>query len=528
MSAHPLPSDTKASAFLDIGTNSVRLLVVGVTANRSYKVLHKEKVMIRLGDRGLVDQIITPEAMDRAILVCGKMVEVAQRFGADDIVAVATSATREAVNQSEFLQRLEDDANLEVRVVSGLEEARLIYLGVSRSIHLDNESALFVDIGGGSTELIVGDAHTHQYMSSLQLGAIRLTELFFNEDDTGPVSHERYLLLRQHVYNRSIRAIQKIQGMGFERAVGSSGTIENLADIAVRRFENRRRGRTDVLKRDQLAAVVEDLCGLSLQERREVAGINSKRADIIVGGAAILHTLMDALQIEEISISDRGVQDGLLVDYLATTEHELLARPLSVRERSVLNLARACHFDEPHARHVAALSIQLFDSARDAGLHTLGEWERELLTYAAILHDVGMFLSYSSHEAHTYYIIRHADLLGFDDNEIAILATTGLFHRKRVPRKKHQEFSEMEKRPRAIVKVLSMILSMAESLDRSHTGVVTEAHLTSSGGKAHLQLTADKDCQLEVWNVEQHREAFSKVFGCELEIGRVTVTGTDG
>ena len=182
VSAHPLPSDTKASAFLDIGTNSVRLLVVGITANKSYKVLHKEKVMVRLGDRGLIDQMIQREAMDRAILVCGKLVEVAQRFGAEEIVAVATSATREAVNQAEFLQRLEEEAHVNVRVVSGLEEARLIYLGVSRNVHLEDETALMIDIGGGSTEVIVGDAHSHRYMSSLQLGAIRLTNLFFTED----------------------------------------------------------------------------------------------------------------------------------------------------------------------------------------------------------------------------------------------------------------------------------------------------------------------------------------------------------
>ena len=518
MSAQPVPTHTGAAAFIDIGTNSVRLLVVGITDNKSYKVLRKEKAMIRLGEQEQTEQAIQADAIDRAVQVCGNLVEIAHSFGVSDIVAVATSAAREATNQHEFIERLSQEAKLDVRVVSGLEEARLIYLGVSRSLYLESNTALFIDIGGGSTELIVGDETSYRYLGSLQLGAIRLTESFFTSEDEGPISKDRYLLLRQYVYNRAIRALQALEKHSFDRVVGSSGTIENLADIAIRKFEGRRRQRTDVLRYDHLKQVIRDLRKLPLEERREVAGINPKRADIIVSGAAIIDVLMESLGVEELQVSDRGVQDGLLVDYLATKEHDLMSRPLNVRERSVLNLGRACHFDEPHARHISKLAIQLFDTARAAELHTLGDWERELLLHSSVLHDVGMFLSYTSHEAHTYYIIRHADLLGFDDTEIAIMATTGLFHRKKVPRKKHQQFSEMDKRSRAIVRVLSMLLSMAESLDRSHMGVITNAELSSTQGGAALHLKANKNCDLEVWNIEQHREAFSKVFGCELTI----------
>jgi exopolyphosphatase/guanosine-5'-triphosphate,3'-diphosphate pyrophosphatase len=286
-------------------------------------------------------------------------------------------------------------------------------------------------------------------------------------------------------------------------------------------FYDRKRAPEDVLTRAQLKQVILRLCELPLEERRQVPGINPNRADIIIAGAAILDGLMKTLKIDNLRVSNRGVQHGLLVDYLASSQHDLHAKPYSVRERSVLKLARACRFDETHARHVADLALELFDSGRAAGLHGLGEWERELLEYSGILHDIGMFVAYNNHESHTYYLIRNANLLGFDQTETAIMAATAYFHRKRFPRRKHPEFAALDKRSGRIVRILAIFLRMAESLDRSHTCAIDHARLVSWNGEIVLEIKADKGTQLEEWNIPQRAEDFKRVFERTMVVRKV-------
>jgi len=495
----------------------VRLLLVRINPNHSYTILTDQKEVVRLGEGEFAEQRLQPEAIQRTALVCRKFTEIARRQGATEVHAVATSATREAQNQGEFLRYLRREAHLDVRVISGLEEARLIYLGVSSGIHLHDRQALFIDIGGGSTELVVGDQKQHQFLDSLQLGAIRLTTLLL-PSHTGSVSPKEYAKLQWHVRNMAVYAIQEIRQQRLDLAVGSSGTIENLAQIAARAYAADGGRREDVLSRVHLRSVVEMLCSLPLEKRREVPGINPERGDIIIGGAAILDTLMEDLGLEEIHISKRGLRDGLFVDYLARSDQGYLVREMTVRKRSVVQLARACSSDEAHAQVVADLALELFDSAKEAGLHRLGEQERELLEYAALLHDIGAFLSYYNQHAHTYYLIRNADLLGFDQNEIAIMATAALYHRRALPRKSHPEFAVLDKRSQRIVQELSLFLRLAESLDRGHEEVVRHARLRLSDGKIVLDLTALRECQLQVWAARGHERAVEKVFGRPMAI----------
>jgi exopolyphosphatase/guanosine-5'-triphosphate,3'-diphosphate pyrophosphatase len=514
------PYEGHVIAFMDIGTNSLRLLLVRINPNRSYTTLSDQKEIVRLGEGEFVEQSLQPEAMRRAVLVAHKFVDMAKAYRAEEIIAVATSATREADNRDEFLRRLKRDAQLEVRVVSGREEARLIYRGVASGVNLGEKQALFIDIGGGSTEVIVGGQDQYNHLDSLKLGAIRLTSLFFLPNENEPVPPARYALIQQYVRNAAIRTVQQVSQDQVEVTFGSSGTIENLADIAILRDLKRRRQRDDVMTHSQLKQAVEMLCALPLEERRKVPAINPTRADIIIGGAAILDTLMQDLGIDEIHISDRGLRDGLLMDYLSRSEHGDMLEGIPVRTRSVLQLGRSCNFDETHARDVARLALDLFDSGREAGLHRFGSQERELLEYAALVHDVGTFLSYTNHQQHSYYLIRNADLLGFDQTEIAIMANAGLFHRKAMPRKKkHPEFAELDKQSQQIVRLYAILLRIAESLDRSHTGVVQHAFFRKrEKKKICLEIQASGDCQLELWGVQNHRAAFEKVFKRKLSI----------
>ncbi len=511
-------TDPHTVAFMDIGTNSIRLLVVQISPNHSHKILTQLKETVRLGEGEFNEQQLQPDAIDRAVLVAQQFAIMARSFGAVEIIAVATAATREAKNQRIFLRRLERDARIDVHVVSGLEEARLVYLGVVNGLHLDQKQALFVDIGGGSTEVIVGGQEDYSYLNSLKLGAIRLSTRFLS-DSTGPISRRTYEQIRDYVRKNASRTLRELREQRTDFVVGSSGTIENLADIAVRMISNRPWQKDDVLTYQQLQRVITYLCSLPLEERRKVPGMNPSRADIIIGGAAVLDTLMDELNLTELRVSDRGLRDGLLVDYLLRMDHTPLVESTSVRYRSVLQLGRTCRFDEDHAMTTARLALALFDSGRELGLHKLGDEQRELLEYAAILHHIGAFLTFSSYQHHTYYLIRNAELLGFDQQEISIIATTALYHRGSLPRRKEPEFGGLSSRDQQIVRTLCMLLRLAENLDRSQASAIREARFEALGGdRIALRLYATQECQVELWGLENQRAAFEKVFGKRLFI----------
>ncbi|MBK6768425.1 MAG: Ppx/GppA family phosphatase [Ardenticatenales bacterium] len=507
-------SSPQVKAFIDIGTNSVRLVLVRITADGSTTELTQRKETVRLGEGEFGTGFLTPDAMARATLVVGTFADMARANGATEIVAIATAATREARNREVFLSGLRDATGLDVRPISGLEEARLIYLGVASGLHLGDRTAVFIDIGGGSTELIVGDQNSYRALDSLRLGAIRLTAQFFRPGDDGPVSAARYAELQDTVRATAVRALQRLAGYGpLDMAVGSSGTAQNVADIAIRLAHNRLRERTDVVTAAQVADVARMLCGLPQAERAKVPGINPARADIIVAGAAILQTLLEELGVNDLTISDRGLREGLILDDL-DRHHPGIRAGQTVREQSVLQLGRRCQFDEPHHVHVARLALGLFDSARAGGLHDLPDTAREILAHAAMLHDIGAFLSYSGHERHTYYLVRHAPLLGFDDHEIELLAAVARFHRKGYPSKLRFEYRDLPRAGRRLVRPLAALLRLAESLDRTHTGVVRDARFARrDDGTLALHVTTGGDWSLERWGLDGQLTAFARVFG---------------
>ena len=224
--------DGRVVTFIDMGTNSIRVLVVRLNPNHSYTILTRQKQQVRLGEGEFEEEEITLPAMERAVMVAKKFTELARTFHSEEFVAVATSATREASNQNELLHRIRQEARLDVRVISGREEARLIYLGIVSGTHIGNRKVFFIDIGGGSTEIAVGDARDYHYLDSFRLGAIRLSNLYGNPDDKGPVSPEQYKKIQQHVKDAIIHAIPKIRKFRPDCAIGSSGTVMNLAEIA--------------------------------------------------------------------------------------------------------------------------------------------------------------------------------------------------------------------------------------------------------------------------------------------------------
>ncbi len=502
----------KVVEFIDLGTNSVRAAVVRLNPNFSFTLLSVQKQVVRLGENEYLNQELIPEAMDRAILVCKHFVGMGRSYGVEEVMAVCTSATRDANNQAEFLEKLKTETGLDFRIISGLEEARLIYLGVSNSVDLGGKKAVFIDVGGGSTEVIVGDQRHYLTLDSLKLGAIRLTTLFIPTEETGPIFPERYSLMKKSVRNKIVRTVQRVKKQEVEVALASSGTAINLAQIAARNLG----GEATTLTLNRLKRTVALLSTKNLDDRRKVPGINPERADIIIGGAAILETIMEDLNIQEVRISEAGLLDGMIFDYLSRIEGFPSYQSMGVRERSVLQLARSFGTDEVHAETIKRISLELFDTAKEEEIHNLGKDERELLGYAAYLHDIGDFISFADHQAHSYYIIRNAELLGFSQHEINIIANLAKFHRKKAPGKRSDELDDPSL---TVLQQLSTFLKLAESLDRSHCSLIQHAKfIYVDKDKALLEVIAAGDCQLEVWGAETHAKGFKKVFHRDLAI----------
>ncbi|MBC8142769.1 MAG: Ppx/GppA family phosphatase [Armatimonadetes bacterium] len=534
----PSPRRTRAAdnnilAALDIGTNSLRMVLVRLhpaTGTWDTLSVHKETVRLGQGEFSEEESHLTPEAIERGVFVLKQFVQVARGRGAGEIVAIGTAALREAANRDEFLARARTEAGVEVQVVPGVEEARLIYLGVASGIELGDAKALFIDIGGGSTELIVGTQTEHLFLDSLKLGAIRLGNRFLS-GVTEAISPALWAQMSHHVEGVAAHALRKIERVGFDTAVASSGTAQNLARVsAMRQGTDLTSLHNYVLPVSDLRDTVAFLCDLTLDERRKVPGLNPERADIIISGAAVLLTLADELHLERFVIAERSLREGVLVDAilrrLARAGEKSppdLAFEAGIRRRSVDRLARLNPDEITHSQHVAFLSLRLFDDARNAGLHSYGDAERELLEYAALLHDVGVSVSHSGHHRHSYYLVRHSDAMsGFTDEEIEIIANLAYFHRKSSPKKRHTHFAMLSAESQNKVRHCAVFLRLAEGLDRSHLSAVRDVSLgVQEGGSAatlHVLPAEGGDAHLEQWYVANDTSAWEEAWGTPLNV----------
>lgn len=507
-------------AYIDLGTNSIRLLIVRLNANYSYTILRHDKEVARLGEKEYENgRTLSTEAISRAVLICRKFVEVAKAYGAKQITAVATSAVREAGNRKVLLGRLHREAGLDVRVVSGKEEARLVYLGVSSGAHIGDKTAAFIDIGGGSTEIAIGNQHSHEYLDSLELGCIRLTSMFLKDASQKPVSKKTYEKMREYAKNRMLRASEEIRARSIKEAYGSSGTIVNLAQIATKMNGSRTNKRDLSLKYKDLKKIAALLCSLPLSERKKVAGINPDRADIIIGGTVILDAIMEEFRIEEIKASERGLLHGMLINELSKLKGFPQYHETSVRDWSVMQLGRSCNLKEKHAGTVTKLALELFDSGKRIGLHALGEKDRSLLKYAAFLHDVGDFVSYSDHNIHSHYIIKNSELLGFDQEEINAIAAIARYHAKKMPKRRDLDVNAFDEETFGEINIMSAMLRLAESLDRSHGSPINKARFSNSGKReVTLKAWAVKGCELEKWGIESNKKSFERTFKKTLKL----------
>ena len=499
------PGELRLAA-IDVGSNSIHMVIAQVDASGVLTELWRVKDMVGLGRISFPSHLLSHEAMERAITTLGRFLDEARRLRTEQIMAVATSAVREADNGGEFIQRVRRELGLHVRVVSAVDEARLIYKGVAHALSLKGDPSLIIDIGGGSAEFIVADDRRALLLESRKLGAARITARFVHSD---PIARDEIKAMLA-CYDAELSPVMKsIAELRPARIIGTSGTLQNLAAMCA---DPPGAANARTLKRNDLEKLVGQLLESRDEDRSSIRGLDSQRQEQITAGALLALEIMRRLDARQIELCSSALREGLVVEHLARCRPELQIRREvpDPRRRSVHDLGRRCHWNRDHTEQVARLSLQLFDQLRQ--LHRLGRAERELLEYAALLHDIGAMIGARAHHKHSLYLILNGGLAGFSKEEIRIIANIARYHRKARPRRGHSEYASLRKPARRIVRIGAALLRVCDGLDRTNCSVIKGLRSHVTGRRVEVTLDNRGDAELEVWTARARGDLFRRVF----------------
>jgi exopolyphosphatase/guanosine-5'-triphosphate,3'-diphosphate pyrophosphatase len=495
---------------IDIGTNSIHMVLAEIQPDASYKILDRFKDMTRLGDGAFVTHRLSDAAITRALAILRHLVTLAKNKGYDRIIAVATSAVREATNGGEFIDLVAEQTGLTVRVISGTEEARLIFLGIKNNVPMTEQPTLSVDVGGGSVELMVGNCTQLLHAKSLKLGAIRLGDEFLKRT---PPSDGMCRSLEDRVTAYLKGTLDSFKTKRFDSLIATSGMAGNLAEIIHLRRTNRALLQINLAKISlkDIKEIEQDLRQSTIKARMAIPGIDPKRVDTLFPATVVLRRLMELSEKDELILCDKAIREGIIYDFIHRHRERLKAEAEipDLRKRNVIALARRCHAPETHSIHVANLALRLFDQT--ASLHRLGPTERNWLEYAAILHDVGYLINERQHHKHAYYLIINSDVGGLSREEVQVIAAIARYHRRAVPQLKHEGFNTLSPKFKRIVRVLSALLRIADGLDRTHFSVVRALDV-KLGATITIKLHVTGDAELETWAATGRADLFERVF----------------
>ena len=504
-------------AAIDIGSNSIRMLAAETAPGRPTQILAAEREVTRLGAGVFQDGHISPDAMQ---FVCDNLARMAQVYRRLDVVgvrAVATSAVRDASNQFEFLEKAAAALGAPVEIISGQEEARLIHLGVQTRWPQTDKRALVIDLGGGSAEVISTDHGMMNVAFSKPLGAVRLSEVFLKSDPAAPLELHQ---MNEYIDEKLATPLRRIGQGPFDRVIATSATAAAIV-CAVNRVRRARRDEADRLKATvaQIRRFYRDVSTLDIAGRRKIVGIGPKRADLIVAGTAVFLRVLELFHQHALHYSAAGVRDGIIADLAARGVGRQLSMMSREQRNAVEQMARRYGVQLPHARKVAALANRLFEDLQP--LHRLPPAMGKLLEAAAYLHDIGHFVSDTAHHKHSYYLVVHSDMAGFTDSERHIIALLCRYHRKAMPTARHSTFQTSDADSRRAILMLTPLLRIADSLDRSHEQRITDLQVQLRNGAVTIGLESGADPDLEMWAVERISGAFRETYQKSLTLTRV-------
>ncbi len=498
-------------AALDIGTNSIRCIVVEVLGGGDYRILDDEKATVRLGEGMAASGLISTAAWERAAQALKRMKQIADGLGATHFVAVATSAVRKAANGKAFVAAMAQRTGLAIEVIDGEREAELAALSARHHFDMAGNRYAMIDIGGGSVEMVTATGEHIEEIHSLELGAVLLTERFIHDD---PAPEKDLLRLRKHI-RQALKETLAPPGFPVQCLIGSGGTLNAVGAMAM---ALRKEAYGSVHGYEVLRSEVVHLLAMlerkDARQRREISGLSPERADIIIAGVTLVDELMRFFGANLLRINERGIREGLILKSL--DDLGLIEKREARRDwlTAVKEFARSCHSDEGHAETVRDLSLQIFDGTTE--LHRLGERPRQLLEAAALLHDVGYFIDYAKHHKHSYHLIRHAGLFGFTPREQEIVANLARYHRKSLPKKKHENFARLGAEDQQLVRQLAGILRLADGLDRCRSGNLHRITVELTDKTCKLLLQGTGDLAVELYGGQNKGDLFEQAFERKL------------
>ncbi|TVQ68053.1 MAG: HD domain-containing protein [Balneolaceae bacterium] len=516
-----LKRSLKRVAAIDLGTNSFHAVIVDIYSDGSFYTIDKLKEMVLLAETGFNNRL-SEQAVTRALGALKKIKTLSDHQGAEEILAFATSAIREAENGGELIQRAIDEVGIKIKAIPGRVEAELIGLAIQHGVKLPKSPSLVMDIGGGSVEFILTDKKRFYFLASKKLGIARMTAEFVRED---PISDAEIAALENHYLNHLSDVAESFALHRGAMMIGSSGTMENIA-VMISHLENKK----PAMSVNELRFSASDffqfygkVIKMSRSERQQLQGIDEKRVSLLPAGLILVNTVLKSFGIRDVKISSQALREGIILRYIRNEIEDLREIDFygDPRRKSVLELVHKCDWHENHSRHVAALALQIFDAFRED--LTMTASDRELLEYAAFMHDIGYYISHSKHHKHALYIIRNADLRGFTEDEIEVMANVARYHRRSTPKPRHYHYEKLAADLKEKVKKLAAILRIADGLDRSHYQNVQAMEILKEGGKVTFRLMTESDAQLEIWGANRKNLLFEEVTGCLLTIqqGRV-------
>jgi exopolyphosphatase/guanosine-5'-triphosphate,3'-diphosphate pyrophosphatase len=505
-------------AAVDIGTNSIRCIVVESRGDGVFRILDDEKSTVRLGEGLATSGVIAPAAWERARQALLRMRKITEGLGCGEIVAVATSAVRKALNGRDFIAAMHRETGIPIRVIDGEEEAELAALSARHHFDMAGNRYGLVDIGGGSVEVVIATGHHIEEIVSLDLGAVFLTEKFLARD---PIADKDFDKLRKHL-RKALDAAFADCDAPLRCLIGSGGTITSIAGmIMAQRQESYDTVHGYEVLRSEIVHLLAMLQRKSCKERRDIPGLNPERADIIVAGVAAVDSLMRRFGTNLLRINERGIREGLIIR--ALTERGLWRESAGRRDwlSSVKEFARSCHADEEHGEQVRKLALAVF--AALSADPQLDARARQMLEAAALLHDVGYFISYDRHHKHSYHLIRHAELFDFSPRERELVANLARYHRKALPKARHENFIRLAPTDQELVGKLGGILRLADGLDRRRSCAVQALACSLAADCFRIDLHGDGDLSVEVYGGQAKGDLFASAFNRELLIRSLPV-----
>lgn len=514
-------------AAIDVGSNSIKLVVVDAAASDSFAVLAREKETVRLGHNTLRRGHLSAATIQRAADCIKRFRSIAEARGAERIFAVATASVREARNARQFIKEVDQRTGVRISILSAIEEARLIGIAASHGCATRGASIINIDIGGGSTEISLMRDGAPAQLFSVKLGAVGLTERYISTD---PVKSKELRPMIEEVRAAMERPARELRGARWQQATGTSGTIISIGEaLRLRASEEERKIQGaqpagDEIVFSRLAQFNSRVAEMTVAERRAQPGISAQRSEIIIAGGQILEGSMRALGINVLRTCGWALREGVLIDRLREIEAE--SRPptpdiIDHRLRGVHAVGRRFGYEEAHAGRVAELAERIFDQlAGDDAPASLTRHHRTLLSAAALLHDIGYHIAHESHHKHALYLIKNSELTGFSEAERDVIANVARYHRGPAPRERHVDYTALNEVDRQTVFAMAAILRIADALDRSHDNRVSDVRCVRDGRLLHLQLSSSANCDHEIFAAEQRAEMFEQAFACKLSFSR--------